>query len=1374
MLNRLVGKENESEIVIEGVKSKALIDTGSMVSTVAEDFLNALDPVPIVHNIEELGLKVNAANGQTLPYSGYVEVEVTVSYLQNSALTVPLLVVPMTDYNREVPVIVGTNIIRLYKITCDGSDAVPAEWKTAFSSICSDRVGVVKTTKKLTLKPNESRTVTGLVRKNRNAESALTSPIDEDGLSSKLTICPRVVRADKPGTTTRVPVRVCNLSAKVVDILPNTNICSLEEVKVLKRDPVKDVTENIKYTAEQHQQTATTTENKLNINLDGSALTNDQKQQVQRFLSKWQHVFSQSPTDLGRTNLVEHEIHLENEQPFKEPYRKIPPALVDEVREHLKEMLEVGAIRESTSPFSSNVVIVRKKDGSIRFCIDYRKLNQRTIKDAYAIPRIDDTLHSLAGSKYFTTLDLKSGYWQVEMKEADKAKTAFQVGPLGFFECNRMPFGLCNAPATFQRLMERCMGDLNLRECLIYLDDIIIFSSTFEEHLERLNAVFKNLEVHNLKLKPSKCEFFKSRVVYLGHVVSEDGIHTDPAKTEAVRNWPIPRCTKDVRKFLGFTGYYRRFIEGYAAIARPLNDLLIGHSTNPGAKKKSSVTATPFEWGTEQQKSFETIVRRLTNPPVLGYADYRLPFSLHTDASGSGLGAALYQRQNGVNRVIAYASRSLKPAEKNYPAHKLEFLALKWAVCEKFHDYLYGTKFEAITDNNPLTYVFTTAKLDATGQRWIAALSNYNFDIKYRSGKKNADADGLSRLREEEDQHDVVFPDVLKAISFAAQVVSDNCPLVESLALSDTALSAGSPLEVPEQLLQTSALSDRDWRKAQRQDPTLEYIIKCLQTGASKPVPQILASTTYNRRYLKDWDKLYLCGEILYRRGTVGSQEFQQLVVPLSYRDEIFKALHSDLGHQGRDRTVSLIKQRFFWPGIDSFVKENVSQCDRCIRRKTKTDKSAELVNIVSTMPMEIVCLDYLSLERSKGGFENVLVITDHFSRYAQAFPTKNQTAKTTARILFDQFIVHYGFPARIHSDQGQTFESNLIKELCSIAEVEKSRTTPYHAMGNGQVERFNQTLLQMLGTLEEYQKSDWKAHVPTLVHAYNATIHDSTGYSPYFLMFGRHPRLPIDAFLGLSPDAMSAKHQTEYARKLRERLAFAYRTAQKTAQKMAAKHKANYDLHVRPSGLEPGDRVLVRNVGLRGKHKLADRWERQPYIVKAQPNPDIPVYEVQLEAAKTRKTRILHRNLLLPISSLPPSPLKRRIPSVASYSPASDATDFQSTVGELPQMETEVLYSRAVDENSDLEYDASISSCSQGDETETIPVPRYIIPMKRKPGQPGLNPRTATSPATSESSSTNSPQRQRPQRSRKRPVWMKSPDWVLSHVSTAVNPKAK
>ena len=271
--------------------------------------------------------------------------------------------------------------------------------------------------------------------------------------------------------------------------------------------------------------------------------------------------------------------------------------------------------------------------------------------------------------------------------------------------------------------------------------------------------------------------------------------------------------------------------------------------------------------------------------------------------------------------------------------------------------------------------------------------------MKYRSGKKNADADGLSRMNEGETEQKVIFPEVLKAVSQAVHVTAESVPLVECVAL--TANPIDSQAEIQENVLNASALTDKDWRKAQQQDPTLNLANQYLKSGARKPASQILANPSYDTRYLKDWDRLYVRNGILYRTGTVSNQEFQQLVVPLSYRDEIFAALHSDLGHQGRDRTTSLIKQHFFWPGIDSYVAERVRQCHRCILRKSNPGISAELVNFESTAPMELVCVDFLSLERSKGGIENVLVITDHFSRYAQAFPTQNQTAKTTVRILF-------------------------------------------------------------------------------------------------------------------------------------------------------------------------------------------------------------------------------------------------------------------------------------------------------------------------------------------------------------------------------------
>ena len=624
-------------------------------------------------------------------------------------------------------------------------------WKNAFVSFQQGSIGVIRSTNKVNIKlqPNETITLSGMVKNCRQFECAVTETTQ--GASSRIGVCPRVVKLESVGKNQRVPIRVCNISAKEIEITPKTTLGELQEVKVLRHLEVGTVKGEKVQSCQQKVEDTAPDEQQLpeGVDLTCSAVTDEQKAQMKTFLSKWKGIFSKGITDLGNCDLVKHKIKLIDNEPFKEPHRRIPPALFQKVREHLAEMLEAGAIRPSQSSYSSNVVIVRKKDGTIRFCVDFRKLNNKTIKDAYAIPRPEETLHLLAGARYFTKLDLRSGYWQVEIEEEDKPKTAFQERTLGFYEFHRMPFGLCNAPATFQRLMEMCMGDMNLRDCFIYLDDVVIFSATFEEHLERLQAVFSRLQEHNFKLKPSKCEFLKSEITYLGHIVSQEGIRTDPEKTEAVKSWPIPKTVKDVRAFLGFTGYYRRFIRNYARIARPLNDLLVRHRTAKKDKaKRPRAKKSPFEWTDSQQKAFEALKEKLTNPPVLAYADYRCQFKHHTDASSTGLGAVLYQNQDGQDRVVSYASRSLRLSEKNYPAHKLKFLALKWSVTDKFHDYLYGTNFEVLTDNNPLTYVFTTAKLDATGHRWLAELSNYNFTIKYRSGKKNADADGLSRLHD--------------------------------------------------------------------------------------------------------------------------------------------------------------------------------------------------------------------------------------------------------------------------------------------------------------------------------------------------------------------------------------------------------------------------------------------------------------------------------------------------------------------------------------------------------------------------------------------------------------------------------------------------
>ena len=608
----------------------------------------------------------------------------------------------------------------------------------------------------------------------------------------------------------------------------------------------------------------------------------------------------------------------------------------------------------------------------------------------------------------------------------------------------------------------------------------------------------------------------------------------------------------------------------------------------------------------------------LVSAPILSYANSDLPYELHTDASGTALGSVLYQEQDGVKKVISYASRGLTKSEKRYPPHKLEFLALKWAVCDKYKDYLYGSNFSVLTDNNPMTYVLTSAKLDATGHRWLAALAAFNFTIQYRPGKKNGDADGLSRIPQsaEMDNSD----DRRETISIESVQAICNSTLpkayIESLAVDPDVL----PLHDDE------ASSDTiiDWAKAQDMDPIISPMAKYVKDGRKPTVAEVGPTPL-----LRQFCHLRLKDGVLYREVTISDDRKLQLVLPSAHTNIVLEALHNDMGHPGKDRTLSLLRDRFYWPGMDKDVEEWIEQCGRCIRRKTPANQRAPLVSITTQFPLELVCMDFLTLEQSKGGHQNILVITDHFTRYAQAIPTRNQTARTTAQALFDNFIVHYGIPQRIHSDQGANFGSKVVKELCNLTGMKKSRTTSYHPMGNGMCERFNRTLLGMLGTLEPHQKANWKAYVAPMVHAYNCTRHESTGVAPYFLMFGRHPRLPIDLAFGIRKT--NSQSTGKYVKDLRERLSHAYQLAAEASRNAQARQKEGYDTKIRGASIQQGDRVLVKRVAFDGKHKLADTWEDTPYVVLEQPNPEIPVFTVVREDGEGR-TRNLHRNLLLPV----------------------------------------------------------------------------------------------------------------------------------------------
>ena len=429
-------------------------------------------------------------------------------------------------------------------------------------------------------------------------------------------------------------------------------------------------------------------------------------------------VFSQSEYDLGRTDIISHRIDTADARPVRQPLRRYPPAHMEAISTHVDNMLNQGIIEPASSPWASNIVLVRKKDGSLRCCIDYRQLNAVTKGDAYPLPRIDSCLDAMSSAKWYSTMDLRCSYHQVSVDPKDRDKTAF-ICPRGMYRYKTMPFGLCNSGATFQRLMDVVMSGLHLEVCLVYLDDIILFSTTVDEHLERLVRVLDRLRTAGLKLKPEKCSLFQKSVSFLGHVVSENGISTDSAKTQAVAAWPTPTTLKEVRSFLGLAGYYRRFVKNFAQIAAPLNALM---------RKGES-----FKWTPEAQASFDTLKAMLTSPPILAMPNDSGDLILDADTSDHSLGAVLSQVQNGTERVIAYASRSLDRREVNYCITRKELLAVVYAV-KYFRQYLLGRSFKIRTDYATLTWLRRTPDPDRQQARWLEILEEYDFQMEHQPG----------------------------------------------------------------------------------------------------------------------------------------------------------------------------------------------------------------------------------------------------------------------------------------------------------------------------------------------------------------------------------------------------------------------------------------------------------------------------------------------------------------------------------------------------------------------------------------------------------------------------------------------------------------
>ena len=505
-----------------------------------------------------------------------------------------------------------------------------------------------------------------------------------------------------------------------------------EDEEDLENDSEKD--NPAIYLAENERSNKQNEEWNLNKDLHCGPLDERQQNLFQQLLNDNVDICAEGQMDIGKTNIIQHEIDTGNHVPIAKAAYRTTPAKKTFIENEIQDMLKKGIIRESKSPWAFPVVIVEKKDDTKRFCVDYRELNKVTRVDRYPLPRIDELLESFRTANWFTTLDLASGFWQVEMSPEDREKTAF-ITHRGLYEFNVMPFGLCNAPSTFQRLMNQVLRKFLGKFTAVYLDDIIIYSNTFEQHLDHLNQVFAAIRQACLKIKLRKCFFCFPNIAFLGHIVGRNGIAVDPKKVEKIEQFPIPTNLRELRSALGLFSYYRKFIKDFSKIAKPMLTLL----------KKD----TPFEWTNKQQTAFNYLKKRLMTAPILEYPDFSKPFVLYTDASGTGLGAVLSQHdEGGKERVIAYASRSLNKAETNYPITDQECLAIVWAI-KHFEQYL-SEPFKVVTDHSALKFLQKCKVPTGRRARWIMYLQQFKFEIVHRPGKENKNADALSRQYEVE------------------------------------------------------------------------------------------------------------------------------------------------------------------------------------------------------------------------------------------------------------------------------------------------------------------------------------------------------------------------------------------------------------------------------------------------------------------------------------------------------------------------------------------------------------------------------------------------------------------------------------------------
>lgn len=925
-------------------------------------------------------------------------------------------------------------------------------------------------------------------------------------------------------------------------------------------------------------------------------LNQEERINLEALCAKYADVFYIDGEPLTFTNQIKHSIKTTDEVPVYTKSYRYPFIHRQEVQDQITKMLEQGIIRPSQSAWSSPIWVVPKKADASgktkwRIVVDFRKVNEKTIDDKYPIPNIADVLDKLGNCHYFTTLDLASGFYQVEMNPSDIHKTAFNVEH-GHFEFLRMPMGLKNSPSTFQRVMDNVLRDLQNTVCLVYLDDIIVFSVSLQEHMVNLEKVFKRLRDSNFKIQMDKSEFLKLETAYLGHIISKDGIKPNPDKIAAIQKFPLPKTSTEIKRFLGLLGYYRKFIPDLARITKPMTQCL---------KKGSKITPTDKDF----INCFETCKTLLTNDPILQYPDFEKEFILTTDASNYAIGAVLSQGTIGSDKPIAYASRTLNSSEINYSTIEKELLAIVYFT-KYFRPYLFGRKFKIVTDHKPLQWVMNLKEPNARLTRWRLKLSEYNFTTVYKQGKQNTNADALSRIEiNNEDVSSVIVntsekpPSLAGSTTVTAHTGAED-PILE-IPISDDPLNKFNRQicfvvvgDIKKRPTVTKPFETHTRTTIQLSESNLEEdVINAIKEYVNPKVRTGLIINPPLAMYkiipiIQDKFKSSAMNIVLTKVELENVKEYLR-------QQEIIQKYHEGkTNHRGISECYLALSSRYYWPKMKEHISKYINECHICGQAKYDRNPIKQRFAIVPppTKPFEVVHLDLFTAQTEK-----YLTLVDAFSKYAQAYHLRDSTALSVVQALL-KFCTHHGVPITIVTDQGPEFTNQLFLEFTRLHKIQHHKVLAHSPNDNGIVERFHSTILEHLRILKLEKPSEPVINLmPYAVLGYNSSIHSFTKCRPIDLITGHFdPRDPLDVDL-------SEHLLQQYSLDHKKRMTQVYDLINESSLHHRTELTENRNKDREPEkDYVPDQQVFIRNPKA-DRQKLAPRYTRDTVLA------DLPIH---------------------------------------------------------------------------------------------------------------------------------------------------------------------